>query len=163
MSEVEAKEAGALFYVMPSELNIAEQVDPLLRGAVSAINESGWAYTAESCQGHPDETDIAAAWGHNVQPFIRMALRLLHLGPVSALLLRAGLEAEDARIMGPVRFTLHLRELRNRWVELIVYAEAHNVATRNRGCKALERFGVMLREGAHSPKIVQSSDLGDGK
>lgn len=160
MSEIDAKAAGALFYVMPSELK-PEHVDPLLRNAVSALNSTGWVYTAESCQGHPDETEVNAPWGHNTEPYLRLVLRRLHLGPVAALLLReAGDENTD--MIGSPQMKLRIRELRNLWVELQVYVGAHNVATRNRGCQALERFAFALQAVVGQPPLVQSGSSSNG-
>lgn len=140
--EQAAKEAGALFYIMPSELT-ADAIDPLLRLAVTLINSSGIAWTAECCQGHPDETDLHAPWGHNVEPYIRMVCCVEDLGTVVTTLLAEAHDSESL-IMAPVQMKLHTRPLKNGWTELIVYAVARNSATRNRGCQALERFGAAL-------------------
>lgn len=142
LTEKAAQEAGALFYVLPSELT-PEAIDPLLRLAVALINSSGWVWTAECCQGHPDETDLHAPWGHNCEPYIRLVMCAEDLGDaVHALLSEA--HDEESLIMGPVRVKLHTRPLKNGWMELGVYVIAHNVATRNRGCQALERFGMAI-------------------
>lgn len=155
----EAKAAGALFYVLPSELKINEAVDPLLRVAVAAINSSGWVWTAESCQGHPDEAELHAPWGHNTDPYLRLVCRARYLGPaVSALLTEARDEADTT--MGAPEMKLRSRELRNGWVELQIYVSAHNVAARNRGCQALERFGFAVQRHCPFPtgRLVGSDE-----
>lgn len=138
---IAAQAAGALFYTLPGDLNVNEQIDPLLRVAVAAINSSGWIWTAESCQGHPDETEVNAPWGFQIKPYLRMVCRGSHIGDASALLLEAARDDDVIATYGPPAMELYTRELRDGWMELKVYVGAHNVATRNRGCHALERFG----------------------
>lgn len=142
--EQRAAEAGALFYTLPSELKVSEQIDPLLRVAVATINSCGWIWTAESCQGHPDETDLRAPWGFSTDPYLRMVTRSDHLGLAVTTLLR---EAHDGDSMshGPVGMKLYTRDLKDGWVEFQVYVEARNAAQRNRGCLALERFGFAVQ------------------
>lgn len=154
MTELDAKEAGALFYILPSELK-PEHVDMLLRVTVQALNSTGWVWTAESCQGHPEEADIHAPWGHNAEPYLRLALRRVHLGTVVAILLREAID-ENTKMIGSPQMKLRVRELRNLWVELQIYVGAHNVATRNRGCQALERFAFALQAAVSAPRLVQS-------
>lgn len=138
----QAQAAGALFYCMPADLK-PEMIDPLLRLACQLINSSGWVWTAECCQGHPDETDLHSPWGHNVEPYVRLVMRAQNLGDaVHALLAEA--HDEDSSTMAPPRMKLHTRPLKDGWMELSVYVVAHNVATRNRGCQALERFGMAI-------------------
>lgn len=142
LTERDAQKAGALFYVLPSELK-PEMVDPLLRSAVAAINSSGWIWTAESCQGHPDESDAFAPWGHNTRPYLRLVCRAEDVGDaVAALLAEAG--DDESVMIGSPEMCLRSRALRDGWAELQVYVTAHNVATRNRGCLALERFGLAI-------------------
>lgn len=145
MSEREAAAAGALFYTLPSELKIDEQIDPHLRLAVHAINTCGWIWTAESCQGHPDEEDFLAPWGFSVKPYLRTVLRTKHLGKALELLTA---EAHDGNSFshGPVGMTVYTRELKDGWTELKVYAEAVNAAHRNRGCLAFERWGLAAQK-----------------
>ena len=154
-SILEAKEAGALFYVLPNELKVNEQVDPLLRFAVAAINSSGWIWTAESCQGHPDETEINPPWGHNTDPYLRMVCRAGYLGPAVAGLLNEARDDSD-KLIGAPQMKLRTRELRDGWVELQVYVEARNVAQRNRGCQALERFAFHVQRHRPPRRLVRS-------
>lgn len=140
-----AQAAGALFYTLPSELK-QEQIDPLLRDAVTAINSSGWVWTAESCQGHPDEPDIHAPWGHNTRPYLRLVCRAEDVGDVAATLL-AEAGDEESRMIGAPEMCMRSRPLRDGWMELQVYVTAHNVASRDRGCQAFERFGVAIKGG----------------
>ncbi len=110
--ELKAQAAGALFYTLPSELNVNEQIDPLLRTAVAAINSSGWIWTAESCQGHPDETEVAAPWGHNVRPYLRLVCRDRHLGAACSELLTQARDEKDTLIGAP-GIILRTRELKD--------------------------------------------------
>lgn len=141
--EEQAQAAGALFYTAPSALDIEGQIDPLLRAAVRAVNRSGWVWTAECCQGHPDEQDLHAPWGFNVEPYVRMVCQKIHLAYAVELLLEAAHDGND-RIHGPVGMRLYTRPLKDGWMEFKVYATATNVATRNRGCFAIERFGFAV-------------------
>lgn len=140
-----AADAGALFYTLPSELKVSEQIDTLLQVAVSAINSCGWIWTAESCQGHPDETDFLSPWGFNIEPYLRTVLRTKHLGRAVELLLDA---AHDGNSFshGPVGMRLYTRELKDGWTEFKVYAQAVNAAQRNRGCLAFERWGFAAQK-----------------
>ncbi len=155
--QAEAEAAGALFYTLPRDLKVNEQIDPLLRLAVAAINSSGWIWTAESCQGHPDETEVNAPWGHNTKPYLRLVCRDRYLGHAVAVMLREARDESD-KLIGAPGLVLRTRELRDAWVELQVYVEAHNVATRNRGCQALERFGFAVQRHKPFPtgKLVRS-------
>ena len=114
--EQQAAAAGALFYTLPSELKISEQIDPLLRAAIDAINKSGWIWTAESCQGHPDETDLHAPWGFSTDPYLRMVTRRDNLGLAVTVLLQ---EAHDENSIthGPVGAKLYTRDLNDGWIE----------------------------------------------
>jgi hypothetical protein len=142
-----ARNAGALFYTMPSELK-PDQIDPLLRDAVAAINSSGWVWTAESCQGHPEEDDIFAPWGHNTRPYLRLISRADDVGDVVATLL-AEAGDENTQMIGAPEMCIRSRPLANGWSELQVYVTAHNVATRNRGCQAFGRFGAAIKGACH--------------
>lgn len=143
MSEKLAKEAGALFYTMPSELRPDEQIDERLRLAVVYLNSSNWIWTAESCQGHPEEPDLYAPWGHNAEPYLRLVMRGGHLARAVGTLLKTAHD-DDSEAIGAPQMKLRTRFLRNGWIELLVYVSAHNVATRNRGCLALERFAFAV-------------------
>lgn len=153
LTEQSAQDAGALFYVLPSDLT-PEAIDPLLRLAVTLINSSGWVWTAECCQGHPDETDLHAPWGHNASPYVRLVCCTEDLGDVVTTLL-AEAHDEESQWMAAAQMKLHTRPLKNGWMELMVYVVAHNSATRNRGCQALERFGAAV-----SSKRPQSKPAG---
>lgn len=148
-----AQAAGALFYTLPSELKVNEAIDPLLRVAVAAINSSGWIWTAESCQGHPDDADLHSAWGHNTNPYLRLVCRAELLGDAVATMLAEAGDEESAMIGAP-ELRLRTRALRDGWIEIQVYVTAHNVATRNRGCQALERFGFAIQQRVPAPPAV---------
>lgn len=144
--EKAAQEAGAGFYTLPSELKVNEQIDPLLRTAVAAINASGWIFTCESCQGHPDETELMAPWGFQIEPYLRLTCPAGRVGVAVELMLEAARDDTGIELMGPAGLKLYTRALKNNWMELKVYVEARNVAGRNRGCQLLERFGFLAQK-----------------
>lgn len=132
--EKAAQEAGACFYTMPSELKVNEQIDPLLRTAVAAINSSGWIFTGESCQGHPDEADLTAPWGFQIEPYLLMVCPSGRVGAAVTLMPEAARDDAGIELMGPAGLKFYTRALKDGWMELKVYVEARNVAGRNRGC-----------------------------
>lgn len=161
--EKEAHAAGALFYTLPSELKINEAIDLHLRLAVASINSSGWVWTAESCQGHPDETDLHAPWGFNSDPYLRLVMRAQDLGDaVHALLAEA--HDEDSNLRGPPQMKMRTRPLKSGWMELSVYIGASNVAERNRGCRAFERFGMAIAAArvSKAERDIGNAELDDG-
>jgi len=79
------QEAGVRFFTLPGRLR-PTAVDRLLRRTVRLINSSGWAWTAECCQGHPDwdgrkrrgDRGWSKHWcgcGGDASPFIVVAVR----------------------------------------------------------------------------------------
>jgi hypothetical protein len=151
--ELAAQAAGALFYTLPSELEVDKAIDPHLRLAVSLINSSGWVWTAECCQGHPDETDLFAPWGFNVEPYLRLVCRAQDLGDAVASILSEAWD-EDSKLRGTPQMKIHTRPLKAGWMEFSVYAVARNVAERNRGCLAFERFGMAI-SGSRDSRTTQ--------
>jgi len=147
-----ANDAGCIFYSDPATLN-EKYIDPLLRDAVSRINQSGWVWTAESCQGHPDfdGRTIKTAWEHNTRPMLRLVCRIAHAGQMLAsLALAATYQFEDdadtgfssARMTQGLELWPHTR--RDGWFEVLAYFEAGNVAMRDIGCKRFEKFADLL-------------------
>jgi hypothetical protein len=151
MTEPEkAKAAGILFYSLPHELDY-EMVDPLIRPICWKINDSGWVWTAESCQGHPDCTEEITAWGSNTDPMLRLVCRKYHFGDMMNLFIdslrfdREGLDtATGFRCYPKVKYSYP--DLIEKfpgyydWEEVLVYLPGTNVATRNRSLKCLETF-----------------------
>lgn len=133
-----ARANNLTIYILPQDLDISA-VDPLLRDIVTTINSSGWVWTSESCQGHPDATVPGeTGWDHNTNPFLRLITAEKDVGVVLALL--------TAAMRGPERTCLiRLHTIRKgNWVELIVYVEAFTTLTRNQGIAALLRFATSL-------------------
>lgn len=128
------------FYEDPARLK-PEQVDPLIRDAVLAINQSGWVWTAESCQGHPDAADDEP-WANNTRPFLRLVTRHRNLGAMLTMLYekmyRPGFGAEDRQ---PLTVTIYRSfQVTGTWAEVLVYIEAATAWDRNHGIAAFERF-----------------------
>ncbi len=150
-----AKAAGAIFYADPYSLTDA-MIDPLLREAVRLINDSGWVWTAESCQGHPDATELGA-WTHNTRPMLRLVTRRENHGAMLDYLTQATnprVWVGDDRDVGST-FTpgieLWPHHLDEHWAETLVYITARVAYERDIGCRLFERFARLLYFG---PKFV---------
>ena len=147
--------AGAIFYTLPEEV-LVEQIDPLLRDAVMRINASGWLWTAESCQGHPDCTD-SLAWAGNVKPMLRLVCRTEHLGRAMALLTRSATYVGDELLPTAVGFEVWPRCLTQpEWSEVLVYMNIHarTVYDRNLGVEVWNRFAELVAQTAKTPPDV---------
>jgi len=146
MNADEAKATGMLFYCPPADLK-PEMVDPLLWPAVQAINASGWVWTAESCQGHPDDED-GMPWAFNTSPFLRLVTREENVGRMLAALVRAAQIPDDPLSTHVLELATH--RIKDGWTSTNVYVRAHTVRERNRGCQAFERFGEIVRASDNS-------------
>lgn len=154
MNEIEnAKSAGCIFYTIPSEL-VPEQIDPLIRNAVFKINESGWVWTGESCQGHPDCEEELTPWGLNIDPFLRLICRTENLGRMMVLLIESmryidkhGMDSAMGFKCYPTRKNTypapHIVD-QDKWTELMVYLYGRNVSERNRSIKCFEKFSELV-------------------
>ncbi len=152
MNAREAKEQGAIFYSLPDELT-DDMIDPLLRKAVRRINESGYCWTAESCQGYPDATRDHP-WAGNVRPFLRLVCHGSRLGDVMAALVRAmrftpqwdypnspTLVGEPSAMF----FKVYPWATPNGdYEQVLIYIEADSVYSRDLGIAAFERFSELL-------------------
>lgn len=142
MSAKQAQEAGALFYTLPEDLT-DQMIDPLLRKAVRQINESGWCWTAESCQGHPDSTEHIP-WAHNTRPFLRLVCVKDRSGEMLYKLMQAlryddfGMPAILVAEVFPWTTTFQGYE------QFMVYIRATSAYDRNLGIAAFERFAELL-------------------
>lgn len=152
-----ANDAGCIFYSDPATLTPG-MIDPLLRDAVAKINASGWVWTAESCQGHPDFglVDVHTAWEHNTRPMLRLVCRADHAGSMLVALTRSACdpitdvltpieEETDLRLSRyPQGLELWPNERRNGWYEVLAYFQAGNVAMRDLGCLRFARFAALV-------------------
>ena len=150
----DAEEAAAnklTIYILPQDLD-SSLVDPLLRDIIATINSSGWVWTSESCQGHPDAASPEdTGWDHNTNPFLRLIVRNSDFGEMLALLASA-MRGEN-RVC-----TMRLHSIaKGAWVEAIVYVEAINVLMRNQGIAALKRFSESLETRTVVPPEKQTS------
>lgn len=158
----EARAAGVLFYDLPEALDL-EQVDPLIRPAVAGINRSGWAWTAESCQGHPDAT--GPVWASNIRPMLRLVCRSEREGEMFSLLLQASRNMEeeawkDALVpMRPVAVVIYPDGIRGRpdWCENLVYLEAITAFDRNCGIEMFTRFAALVCDQGRRMSPVSKS------
>jgi len=141
----EGLEAGVHFYGDPEDLD-PNLIDPLLRKAVARINLSSWVWTAESCQGHPDN-DIGPVWAGNTSPMLRLVCRREQVGRMLGALHEAstGFEDEDG-LRRYFSLRVHPQTLRE-WAEVLVYIEAQTVRDRNLGIAVFEKFAELVAPG----------------
>lgn len=143
----EAMTHHIIFYSLPQDLDLA-QIDPMMRPVVEKINASGWVWTAECCQGHPDYDGSNPGWDHNPSPFLRLVCEKYSLGDmlgelVASMRLPNVFDINDRRCrcdyVCPLKVFLWSREL-GPWEQINVYVEAHNVRGRDFGIEALTQF-----------------------
>jgi hypothetical protein len=138
-----AAAAGVAFRRVPEELDL-EEVDELIRPAVVRINNSGWVWTAESCQGHPDSMD-PRQW--HIEPMLRLVCHDEHTGSMMAALVDA-VRADDSEVGGAIAFTAMPSHQRvPGWTELVIYIKARTAYDRDRGIAAFERFAEFVEQG----------------
>ncbi len=143
MSAKEAQAAGIYFYELPNQLNY-DTVDPLIRDVCHSINESGWVWTAESCQGHPD-ADYAFPRAGNTKPMLRLVCREPDAGEMLNSLLAACGANTDRDVHHPILLEVCELSRQNGWVPIIVYARACTTYERNQGIAVYRRFAANLR------------------
>jgi hypothetical protein len=151
MSAKDAAHAGALFYCLPEKLT-DDMIDPLLRSAVRRINASGWCWTAESCQGHPDAADDHP-WAGNVRPFLRLVCEAPRLGEMLAAMTRAMRSTPKLLVKGelfdgePQALSFRIypwAQPHGNYEQVLVYIDADSVYSRNQGVEAFERFAAAV-------------------
>lgn len=143
-SPEEAKASGVIFYCLPADLK-REMVDPLIWPVVERVNKSGWVWTAESCQGHPDAASIEdTGWLHNNAPYLRLICHFFNEGEMLARLMRAMAVDESREEFSGHNVRLYREPTRGDYAEVMVYVLAQNVMERNAGVAALERFATAL-------------------
>lgn len=146
------------FYENPSRLD-PEKVDPLIRKAVLRINESGWVWTAESCQGHPDAADFEP-WANNTRPFLRLVTRRGNIGLMLGMLYEKAYRTPEGRddYKEPLTVTVYRSfAITGDWAEVLVYIEAATAWDRNNGIAAFERFAEYVCAGADIARAVQQT------
>ena len=144
---MEAQKHKIAFYSLPQDLDLSK-IDELMRPIVAEINSSGWVWTAECCQGHPDATE-AKGWDHNTSPYLRLVVADNDL----ALLLILLIKGCRGRIV-----EIHT-VAKGPWVEVLLYVKAINVLQRNQGIEALTGFAKFCCGGHSLP--VKSPDHND--
>jgi hypothetical protein len=136
-----ARAAGAGFYEMPDQINVA-LVDELIRPVVARINQSGWVWTGESCQGHPDATHHSP-WAGNTRPMLRLITHQNQYGNMLDFLLRATHYEEDGlrRVCG---LDVWEHERKGAYCEVLVYVKASTVYERDLGIACFARFAKAI-------------------
>lgn len=142
----QVRTAGCAPYGDPEALT-PDMVDPAIWPAVKAINESGWLWTGESCQGHPD-AEYSMVWAGNVRPYLRLMLRTEHEARLMPVLLDASELVHDES-MGSDQsaipyfpswsMSVHSRE--KGWTCVYLYVKAGTAYERDMGCRFLEFLG----------------------
>lgn len=134
-----------LFYELPQDLDLSA-VDPLMRPVIARINSSGWVWTAESCQGHPEYDEQSSGWDHNTDPFLRLVTSTTRFGDMLGRLATAmRLPDSETRIQVVCGLKLYMRPRDfGDWRQVNAYIEARNVLGRNRGIEAFTRFADAL-------------------
>lgn len=138
-------EAGVFFYSDPENIDF-DGIDPLMRGIVEDVNRSGWLWTAESCQGHPDD-DTGMAWAGNTSPMLRLACKRTDVGHLFGALFDASASVESALCEGEKStfvWQVHPEERRNDWVEILLYVKATTVFQRDLGIEMLRKFAELV-------------------
>jgi hypothetical protein len=145
------KESGCMFYSPPDALD--EWMDPMMRPVCEEINRSGWVWTAESCQGHPD-AEKSGTWGHNTRPMLRLVTKDESVGRMWAAIMeayeierRATEESieEHGNMSELIGLSVYPMSGRNPgWSEVLIYIEAKTVYQRNEGMGVWENFGKIV-------------------
>jgi hypothetical protein len=133
---IEAQKHKIAFYSLPQDVDF-NKIDPLMCPIISKINSSGWVWTAECCQGHPDTTE-AVGWDHNTSPYLRLVVL-------------NGRNFKDMLLILMTACRGHVVEIhtveRDLWVEVLLYVKAINVLQRNAGIRALTKFAEGVFNG----------------
>src|ERR1700719_3228914 len=142
-SVAEVNKHKIAFYALPQDIDL-DRIDLLMRPIVSKINQSGWVWTAECCQGHPDATE-PKGWDYNTNPYLRLVVE-------DGIDLESMLGLLVAACRGQV-IELHTIE-KGPWVEVLIYVKAINTLQRNNGIKALTKFADTLCGHLQVPRAV---------
>jgi len=139
-------ESKALFYSPPDAMD--PFVDPMIRPICVAINRSGWVWTAESCQGHPD-ADQGGAWAANVSPMLRLVTKDETIGRMFECLTAAFLQAKSRLPRGELFEVRGMRVYPSSrpspgWRETLIYLEAVNVYQRNQALDVWKGFSELV-------------------
>jgi len=141
------KASGAIFYSPPDKLDAF--MDPLMRPVCEEINRSGWVWTAESCQGHPD-ADRAGAWAANTRPMLRLVTTTAAVGKMLAAVMEAyGIESREVKGVGErselTGLTIYpIGERNPGWVEVLIYINAANVFQRDCAMGVWRKFAKIV-------------------
>lgn len=131
---------GIHFYVDPEDLK-DHYPDPLLRTAVKGINQSGWVWTAESCQGHIDCDELYVGWG--LMPYVRLVCEIEHRGRLLDRLAEAS-HFEDGVSQSIELMIVDLSQ--DDWAQLLVRTATHTTYDRNQGCLMFERLAHLVNK-----------------
>ena len=145
------EESGCMFYSPPEAMD--EWLDPLMRPVCEEINASGWVWTAESCQGHPDHAE-GGTWADNVRPMLRLVTEEANVGRMFAAILEAyQIECRAAMAThepnGLAGFEVWPITFRNPgWAETLIYLNAKTVYQRDSGMGLWKTFAKIVNRKA---------------
>lgn len=164
-----ARRDGMPFFSDPMKLRPA-QIDRRIRRAVSIINSSGWAWTAQSCAGHPDwdgktrpgEHGIGRGWqggraSEATDPMLKIVVRRDHVTALLSCLAEAmhsdlvecdehGFHPRRETPAAMLSFVGPRRRTGFRWRAVVIRFPASNVFERNRGLIVFGTFAQVARE-----------------
>lgn len=164
-----AKDAGVFFFTLPGKLR-PSAVDRLLRKTVRLINSSGWAWTTECCQGHPDfdgtkkrgDRGWSKYWkgcGGGANPILRVVVRKERVGPLMWALAEALHSIQERcsdrdhkdhfggttpQLMLQLKYPF--RKTGYAWRQVVLVIPSEDVSERNAGCKTFEEFALLIHE-----------------
>lgn len=154
MNREQCRATGCRFYTPPSDIN-PKDIDPLISDAIIKINSSGWVWTAESCQGHPDADNLT--WAGNTRPMLRLVTPKENLGLmlkywVLAMEIPDEIQGDDPILGGLLSFELYPTHIGD-WCEVVVYISARTVFERNLGVKAINQFARLAADGLRVERV----------
>lgn len=132
-------------------------LDPLIRPVCEKICSSGWCFTAESCQGHPD-ADVPDVWAGNTAPMLRLFCKPERMGDMLKCLMEASFFEYDMEegfenkqegtfmTKATVSWKVFPYSLNENWFSALIYFEGSTVWDRKKIIEQLMIFGEKLCE-----------------
>jgi hypothetical protein len=147
-----ARKAGCIFYEMPWKID-PKQIDPLILPVVTRINESGFVWTGESCQGHPDSKECGA-WASNTRPMLRLITWDENVGRLCSDLISAyqllhdetmrSLMTDSPKTWEVGAIEIYPQPLHGGWTELLIYLWTATAYQRDQGIEVLKKFSELI-------------------
>lgn len=106
-----------IFHYGPPEYDSA--FEPLIRPICQRINQSGWLWTIESCEGHGSDNP-SNGWG-GPRPMLRFACQTEHVGHLIVLLDRVNRQADGYQMWTIPMYADYLSD--EEWCGLLTYID----------------------------------------